>query len=216
MPIKTFTLKELKVRLDDTPFEKQGTRAVKRKMYPKELKQDILSFHYSSGRTIPSICIELGLADQVLNKWKRQLGTQRTGAIHGKTVRNDIRTKALAVKDYTEGLESSKVAVKYGVTQSTIYMWINRYQDKYTEYLDLSDGVMIIAKEEKQVFGDKNIAEVEQMLKDQNQALTTLLQNQHYTKAELTTLNNIKTKASKKQLELNTLKDTAKKLHIKL
>ncbi len=216
MATQKFTIKELKIRIKDIPFEKQGKRTTKRRIYPIDFKTDLLSFHYETGRTINSISDELGLRSQVINKWKRELGKQRTAVIYGKGVRNDVRTKALAVQEHIQGIESSKLAVKYGVTQSTIYLWINKYEDKYEEYLDLSDGIMTIAKEEKQIFGDKNIEEIEQMLKDQNEALSTLLQNQHYTKAEIAILNKMKDKTSKNQADITTFKNTAKKLHIKL
>ena len=206
-----FTIADLKLRIKNTTTSNGRGR-----IYEEDFKKDILSFHYSSGRSIHSIADELNLTNSMMRGWKRRYGKQRTAVIYGKGVRNDVRTKALAVQEHIQGIESSKLAVKYGVTQSTIYLWINKYQDKYEEYLDLSDGIMTIASEEKQIFGDKNIEEVEQMLKDQNQALSTLLQNQHYTKAEVAILNKMKDKTSKSQADLDTFKNTAKKLHIKL
>ena len=207
-----YRIEELKLRIKKIT-KKNGNGS---KFYEKDLKEDVISLHYETGRTINSIAVELNIGPPMVAIWKRNYGRQRTVVVYGKGVRNDVRTKALAVQEYVNGVESSKIAVKYGVTQSTIYLWINKYESKYQEYLNLSDGIMVIAPEEKQVFGNKNIEEVEQMLKSQTEALNTLLQNQHYTKAELETLNKMKDKTSKSQKDLNTLKDTAKKLHIKL
>ena len=212
-----FTLAELKVRIDKAPFEEKGKRKSKRRFFDKQLKLDILEFHYTTGRTMDSLSRELNIIPQVINKWKRVYGNQRTAVIHGKGIRNDVRTKALAVQTYIDGTMSAyNISVKYGVAQQTVHLWIRQYKDKYLEYIDLPDGVTVIAKEEKHVYGNKNIAEVEQLLAENHKKLVELINSQHFSDSEIKALKKMKEKSEKEQKDIQNIKNTAKKLNIKL
>ncbi len=207
----TITIKDLIIQSKDTTISKAGS-----KMYKDTFKNNILSFHYSSGRTMQSICLELSVAESIMSRWKRTHGKDRTAVIHGKGTRNDVRTKALAVQKFINGTDSDVLSKEYGVTLSTIYNWTNQYRSNYEEYLDLPDGVTVIAKPEKHIYGHKNILEVEQLLQDNNQNLTNLINSQHFSTTETNMLKKMKDKTIKTQKEIKDFKNTAEKLNIKL
>ena len=214
MSTKKFTIKELKVRVNKAPFEAKGNRDTARRMYPEQLKMDIIQYHFDSGRVMASIGNDLGIIPQVMNKWKRVLGKERTVVIHGRGVRNDVRTKAMAVKKFIDGKTAPELSKEYNVAPITIYGWVRQYSNKFEEYIDLPDGVTVIAKEEKHIYGNKNIQEVEELLRENHQKLTDLINSQHYTKAEMNTLVKMRDKTNKKQKEVEELKVMADKLNI--
>lgn len=209
-------IKELISKIQTAKNEKKGNRVDARKIYPIELKKDILSFHYESGRTVGSLALELNLAPQVINKWKRVHGIQRTGVIHGTTVRNDVRTKCLAVSKYFNNGHAVEIAEEYGVHYATVLAWVKQYKDKYLEYIDLPDGVTVIAREEKHVYGNENIKQVEELLVENSRKLTELLLTMHLSNTEREMLNKLKEKNEKKQTKLETLKEFANDLGLKI
>jgi len=209
--MKTFTLEELKVRI-----AKIDTDTNQRRVIPDALKKDIVEYHYQTGKGTRRIQDELDIDNSALIRWKKLYGQQRTAFIHGNTVRNDIRTKCLAVQRHMENEEKvSDLAIEFGVATQTMYGWISRYKERYKEYLDLPDGVATIVKEERQVFGNKNIAEIETVLKENYKRLQEVLKSQHFGKTDLSALKKVQEHISKDIKKVNTLKGIAKDLGVK-
>ncbi len=214
--VKQITIKELKYRIEQIPYEPKGNRNDARRIFSDQLKSDVVSYHYQSGRTLISLSQELNVSAQIISRWKKAKGKERTVVLHGKGTRNDVRTKCLAVKSFIKGKIASELSREYNVAEITIYAWVKQYKEKYEEYIDLPDGVTVIAKEDRHVYGNKNIQEVEQFLRESNEQLTSLIDSQHYTKTEINILRKMREKGNKEQEEVNTLKESAKKYNIKI
>lgn len=208
-------LKEIKEQLELAQKE-QKDKKLKRINLTTDFKKLVLKYHYESGRLLSSIAEELHIHQQYLYKWKKLYGNNRTAVIHGSKTRNDVRTKCLAVKSFHSGSKLDVLATEYNVKESTILAWAKQYKDKYLEYIDLPDGVTVIAKEERQIYGHENILEVERLLADNHQKLTDLLKNMHMTDTERKTVEKMKQKNEKKQENVKTVKELADELNLEI
>lgn len=171
-------LQGLKTRVKNTKTEPGRGKQGERRVFDEQLKKDIIAYHYESGMTPPNLGEALGIAQQSINQWKRKYGKQQTAFVYGKTLRHDVRTKCLAVQEVIDGgREHADVAIQYNVAVSTIGTWIHKYKNDYKEYIEtLVDGVSVIAKSEKLVYGDKNIKETLAVMQDQYIELKTMME----------------------------------------
>lgn len=211
---KQARLDYLKTEVANTPLLERGGKTVRN--FSDKFKKEVLDYHYQFGLLITGLAIELDINAPSLYVWKKQFGSDRTAVMHGTTTRNDVRTKALAVQRYYNGETAYALAEAFNVTPTTIAAWSKQYKDKYEEYLDLPDGVTVIAKEERQIYGDANIKQVEQMLKDNNERLTELLNTMHMTTTEKNIIKKLKEKNEKKQDKLDQAKETIEDLGLKI
>ena len=147
------TLEELRVKIKELPINGKGNR-----VFPDELKVDIVEYHYQSGQTLASVAKECNVHFTLIGKWKKKFGRQKTAFVFGDGMRNDLRTKALCVQEHkTTKKTQATLAKEYGVAQGTINNWIKDYGDTYEDLLDTRDGVPYLVKETKMVYGDENI-----------------------------------------------------------
>lgn len=146
--------------------------------YPTEVKAAILEIHYKYGVTLNKLSMDLDISNGIVGGWKKALGNQKTAVLYGKTTRNDIRTISLAVHRHLDlNMSPEHLAEEFHVSKQTISSWIAKYKDKYKEYLDLPDGVMIIAPEDKHIYGDENIKQVRELLLNQQDELRDMIQS---------------------------------------
>lgn len=128
--------------------------------YSVNLQKKVVKLKESLHCTQDWLAEEIGLVSSTISKWCRKYKTNEyvIGQLHGDNVRYDIASKCMVVKRHLEdGVSVAKLADEYQVSQPTISNWKTKYQDMYTEYLDLPEGVMIIGKKEKRVYGLENI-----------------------------------------------------------
>ena len=146
---------ELKAQADQSETNQQG------RIYTEDFKKAVIEYHYLSGKKFMTISKEIGIHFSLVSKWKKKYGKERTGFAYGSGIRNDVRTKALCVKEFKEKSISKKdLAHAYNVGEGTIHAWIGRYGHNYKELLDTRDGVPYIVDEKDLIFGDKNIERV--------------------------------------------------------
>ena len=145
---------------------------------PINVIKEALDIHYTYSLSMSKLANGIGVADVTVGYWKRKHGSQQTGVIYGTTTRNDIRTKCIAVKEYVElNVSKEHLAERYHVGKSTISSWINRYKDEYEKWIDAPDGITVVAKEDRLIYGDRNIKEVREFMMLQNDELRDMVQN---------------------------------------
>lgn len=153
-----------------------------RRNFPETIKQEVIGLHYKSGMSFNQLENYLGITSSVMCKWKRRIGTEQTAFVHGKFIRHDVRTKALAVKDYIDNnISVSDLAKKFNCSPVTLYAWISKYGHNYSELIDAPDGIPYIVSENKMVYGDDNVAKIRQVLRDQYQTLMCMINSMHMT-----------------------------------
>ena len=150
--------------------------------YSEEFKKKVIQFHYDNGVSINVMSQALKIGNDVLSKWKRRLGTEQTAFVHGKTMRHDVRTKALAVRELLEdNVHIKDLAAKYACSKSAIYLWSEKYQHNYKQLIDAPDGIPYLVAEKKMVYGNDNIAKIRQVLREQYQTLMCMIDTMHMT-----------------------------------
>jgi transposase-like protein len=154
------------------------TRKSNREPVDIKLRDDIIQAKLQFGMSATAIAELIGMQSQVLNRWIRENrpANSAVAAKHGNTARYDIPTKCLAIKKALEdGKPLLDLAKEYNVAPATISHWKKQYQYVYKEYLDLPDGTMIMAKEEKMIYGLGNIKDYIELktrqLENANQAI---------------------------------------------
>jgi transposase-like protein len=173
-PMSKITIEILKSIVNKLPYSFNGRN------YPMDLKQKIIDFHYDEGVTLSKLGVLINIDTGNLARWKRKLGGQKTAYVHGKRLRYDIRTKALAVRDYIENnVLVQDIAKEYECSTPTVYIWIHKYRDKYLEYIDAPDGIPYIIDEKKIVYGDDNVKRIRQVLQEQHKHLMCLIDTMH-------------------------------------
>jgi transposase-like protein len=173
------TIEILKAAVKDLPHTFNG------RSYPSELKQTIIDFHYDQGISLHQLGDHIDVDVSNLARWKRILGGQKTAYVNGKGLRYDVRTKALAVRDYVEkNILVQDIAREYECSNATVYTWINKYSDKYLEYVDAPDGIPYIVNEKKIVYGDDNVKRIRAVLQEQNRQLMCLIDTMHMSGAQ--------------------------------
>ena len=147
----------------------------------KEFKHKVVAYHYKSGISITILARGICMAPSAMARWKKEHGTKKTGFIHGRTIRNDVRTKCLAVKDRLEtDMTLQQIAMKYNTSTSTLFGWVSKYKYEYKEYIEtIPDGVPYMVKKEKMVYGDANIEKMLHILNETNGAIETIMKNMH-------------------------------------
>lgn len=166
-------------------ISKVKTRQDGRREFPDDLKKMIVQFHYKSGMALTTLALETTIAKEVLSKWKRTYGVDQTAFLHGTKMRNDVRTRCLAVREVLEyNQEPDKVATTYGVTLQSINTWINKYRDEYTMLIDSPDGIPYLIKEKKMVYGKTNIDKIRSLLQSQAQQLLCMIDTMHMSGAQ--------------------------------
>lgn len=202
-------LEELKAECLQQP-EKNG-----RCSYAASFKKKVVDYHYKSGKSFAAVERDVGIKQYQLDKWKKALGKEKTGFIFGDSIRNDLRTKALAVQEALEtNTKNTVVAKKYGVTSQTVANWIHLYGKDYKELLNSRDGIPYLVKEEKMVFGNDNIDAILDIKTKHVAELTqivNLMHNNGFTKTLIKEVQN-KEKLLTKDIEtLNKAKEIIKK-----
>ncbi len=152
--------------------------------YSDEIKQRAVDLHFKLGTAVTRLSVELGLGISTLTRWMASMKCidkgHATGQMHGTTVRYDIPTKCLIVKQHIEdGVEIHKLAVKYNVSQAAISTWKTTYKDLYEVYIDLPPGTMIIGKESKRISGLNNILIVMERLEADREAIKQMIELMH-------------------------------------
>ena len=171
-----------------------------RVMYTDEYKSSIIKFHYKSGMSISAISAHIDIDQSLLSKWKRKYGSERTAFVHGQSIRNDLRTKALCVKELVEDKKTNKelLATKYNVSQQTVQAWFYKFRNNYQELLDTAiDGIPYLVSQEKHIYGNKNIEMFFQKLEEEYEHINALLQAQHLSVDEKTILKQMQKKNTK-------------------
>lgn len=173
--MKDITLDDIKSKI--SKLKVTEGRSGDRRSFDKKLKQDIVKFHYKNGISGVSLSQLLEISPQQFGKWKKEYGSDQTAYIHGKGIRNDVRTKCLAVRSVIEnGKDKDYIARKYNVTENTIRTWVITYEHTYLEYIEsLPDGVKIIAKDNKMIYGEDNIKATLSLIMEQAEELQTVL-----------------------------------------
>ncbi len=168
------TLEQIKADVTATEIGKTG------KKYTTRLKEAIIKHHYKSGKSLVVIAKDIGVHHTSLYGWKKQYGKEKTVFVFGDGVRNDIRTKALAVQEYKEtDATQADLAKKYGVAGPTINGWIKQYGEDYKDLLDTRDGVPYLVKPEKMIFGNENIKRVLEMKEKHIEELDEFVKMMH-------------------------------------
>lgn len=141
-------------------------------LYTVEFKEHLIAQHYENNISLSKMARNLTISQSLLSKWKAQYGNERTGYDYGKSIRYDVRTKCLAVKDMVEnGKTPYRISQEFKCSSNTSTGWYSKYKDTYTQYLDLPDGVPYIVAEHKHVYGNKNIDRILALLDKQEQEL---------------------------------------------
>lgn len=187
--------------------------------YSDEYKSSIVKFHYKSGMSITAISEALDIHISLLSKWKRKYGSERTAFVHGQSIRNDLRTKCLAVKELVENKRANKetLATKYNVSQQTIQAWYYKFKDNYNDLINTAiDGIPYLVQESKQIFGNKNIQDFFDKLQDEYEHIQALLTAQHLSKTEKEVLKDMQSRnrkaKSKVEKAVNDLQEAGVKL----
>ena len=151
-----------------------------RTQYTDQFKRMVISFHYQNGVSMQVIGKTLDIHENLISKWKRTFGHDQTAFVHGKTMRMDVRTKALAVQEHIIGkIKPAIIATKYNVSYSTMLNWINKYSENFQDLLDAPDGIPYIVKEKKMVYGKTNIDKIRDVLRQQAETLMALIDSMH-------------------------------------
>ncbi len=139
---------------------------------------------------------------------KKIFGKERTVFIHGETVRNDLRTKALAVQEVLEfGKSKVETALKYGVADVTIGSWVKKMEHEYHDLLDSRDGIPYLVKEEKMVYGDDNITAILQLKEKHVAELSEVMELMHKNGFTKQTVNEAKKKKAEAEKDIAILKE---------
>lgn len=175
----------LNINTIKTLHEKTKTSEAGKKVYTDDFKEMVIKFHYQSGMHLQTIADKTGINPFNLPRWKRVYGTDQTAFIFGTKIRNDVRTKCLAVREAIEfNVDPIDLATKYRVSVQSINAWINKYKDSYQNLIDAPDGIPYIIKEKKMVFGQSNIDKVRAMLNAQANELLALIETMHMSGAQ--------------------------------
>jgi len=145
--------------------------------YSTVFKSALIAYHFKSGIALRELANKLSIGEQLVYKWKRIYGHDMTGFVHGTRVRYDVRTKCLAIQDELDnGLTPIQVANKYKITRSQYYAWKVLFKDSYKEHVDnMTDGVPYLVKNQKHVYGEKNIELVRTTMNDQVKELQLII-----------------------------------------
>lgn len=177
---KRTNMATLNISTIKTLHEKTKTSETGKKLYTDDFKQMVIKFHYQSGMHLQTIADKTEISMFNLPRWKRTYGTDQTAFIFGTKIRNDVRTKCLAVREAIEfNKDQIDLAIKYRVSVQSINTWINKYKDIYLTLIDAPDGIPYIVKEKKMVFGQSNIDKVRAMLNAQANELLSLIETMH-------------------------------------
>jgi transposase-like protein len=127
-----------------------------KKRYREDFKEAVIEFHYRTRTSLYEIAETLGVSPGTPMNWKLKYGKQMTAYWFGTGLRNDLRTRCLAVEEVINGVSIEHLAKKYGVRESTINKWVDRYYDTYSFYIDhLPDGVPFLMQH--LVVGNENV-----------------------------------------------------------
>ncbi len=201
------TMSELKAQVEQSETNHQG------KVYTDDLKKAIVDYHYKSGKTFTIVAKEIGVHLSQIGVWKKKFGKERTAFVFGDSVRNDVRTKALAVQEYKETKTTqAELATKYNVSSGTINKWISDYGKNYEELLDTRDGVPYLVKENKMIAGNKNIEMVLKFKEKHVAELSHIIEAMHEVGLTpgKTLTKEIEAKKKKANKEIQTLKEADK------
>ena len=170
------TLEELKIISDEAPVDPIG-----RKIFTDSFKKEIIAHHYESGISMLKLSSIINAHNTTIGNWKKKYGFDITGIVHGNTIRHDVRSQCLLVREYiNSSTTTADMAIKANVSTSTFTRWIAKWTDKYQDHIDsLPDGVPYIVKEEKQVYGIDNINAVRAELTSTAEAIRLMIKSQH-------------------------------------
>jgi transposase-like protein len=216
---------ETKRKLEKLAFDKKNTFVSHggRTMYSHEFKSTVATMAYvDKDATIEEISeaigFEISSGRAMIYKWKSLLlPNLKTAYGYGKTVRFDVKTKCVAVKRYLEDKESAeKISDEHSITVATFGNWINDLKYKYNLLLDngIPDGVPYLVKEEKLVYGDKNINELRVKLQEEKLAIANALLVAGLNSSEKKMLKAIEKRQDVKITELDKAVATLKKYGI--
>lgn len=156
-----------------------------RRLFTDELKKTIINFHYSSGMSIWKLSFHLDIPNPMLYEWKKVYGEGQTAFLHGRTMRNDVKTRCLAVKEVLDNnIEIETVANIYGVSPQTIKTWVTKHQNDYSHLIHSPDGIPYLVKEKKMVYGRENINKIRALLQGQADQLMCLIDTMHMSGAQ--------------------------------
>jgi len=177
----------------------------RRRRYTESFKKEVIAAHYNYNNSILSLAHELGISSTALQAWKLSYGHEVTGIKHRTRVLFDVRSKCLIVKKYLEGGHTSKhLSNEYKISVSSITGWVLLYKDTYKQYIDnLPDGVPYIVKEEKLIYGDKNVIEAKARIDENIELLKKLSVNLEMGRVEKKTISDLMKKEEGKKRELD-------------
>jgi len=192
------TIERIKLAIKTTKVLSDGKR-----MFEADTKKMVIQFHYQSGMSIPRLAQEIDINNENIYAWKRIYGIDQTAFVHGTMIRNDVRTKALAVREVIEGgKESQEIAIKYGVSTQSVNTWIRKYELNYKSLIDAPDGIPYIIKDKKMVFGKSNIDKIRAILNKQANELMCLIETMHMSGAQAEAMKKCAEETLKKEDEL--------------
>ena len=128
--------------------------------YHVQIKQEAIRLKYAFGFRATTMDDALGVTHGSTDTWTVRYKTARDagGSLYGDTVRYDLPTKGLVVKQLIEdGIAGHVLAEEYNVSNATIAGWKSKHRHDYELMINSPEGMMIRAKEEKMVIGLKNI-----------------------------------------------------------
>ena len=194
------TVQELKMIMDSNV---KGDRVGR--VFTEFFKKEVISYHYNSNTTITTLSESLNISKSTISAWKLRYGNQATGISYKNRVLLDVRTKCLIVKRYLEdGINAKSLANEYNVHYASVLQWVRLYTDTYKSHIDnLPDGVPYIVKEEKLIYGDKNVMETKAKISENIELLKKISLNLDMGRIEKRTISELIKKEEIKKKELD-------------
>jgi len=169
----------------------------------------ILKIHFENNVTLKKLSKDCDISYEALTYAKRKARKDVTGFFFGKSIRYDVRSKVLAVKEVQAGALPQDIAQKYNVSVATIYNWMRKYSKNQEELLDMPDGVPFIVDTENHIYGLRNIVDAIEQLEESIRHLELIETLAEEEKIDLGKMTKAKIKKQKKMSEdkRNTLKE---------
>ena len=146
-----------------TEIKQDALENSKEPTYPISVKKETVRLKFQLGVTSRNMDNELGLQYPSTDTWtaKYKNSGHASGQLYGETVRYDVPTKCLIVKQHIEdGIPGHVLAREYNVSQPTIAHWKSQYKNDYDRLIDAPERTMIIGKEDKCIVGLANIKKI--------------------------------------------------------
>lgn len=129
------------------------------------------------GMSQTFIAKQCGITQGTVSRWVKNTKQDiKVGFRYGRTIRYDVRTKCIAIKEYVENQVSiDDLAETYNVSGKTIYNWIKKFGTSYVNYLDAPSGIATLAHEDRLIYGEEAIETVRECLNEELSDLTNIM-----------------------------------------